>query len=53
MTVFVAFWLALFGVLVVAMNLVTALWESAYLTFDVGKRVLERVWERKGDAAKE
>ena len=48
LTAFTACFLVLFGVIVVVLNLVTALWDSAYLTYDVGKRVLEQAWSGRG-----
>lgn len=35
---------SVFAVLVAAMNITTALYESALLTWDVGKRIVRGVW---------
>lgn len=35
---------SVFAVLVAAMNVTTALYESALLTWDVGKRIVRGVW---------
>lgn len=51
LTVFVLLSLAFFAVMVVAMNVISAVWLSGELVWDVGSRVLGNVWNVGGDKA--